>query len=1568
LKAFRLFSWPASLFFCLFVAFWGQWSPLFADDIPPHAAHTANAQLVIAPVCVGNPSVIQILNDIGAPDAILQIDVFNDAVIDFEFRRDNPPAGNLRYNFTAPGRYPVRLTIRDSVNGTPTYETTGFAEVLSRPEITFITPNFTICSNDVAQLLVIVDASTTTNPQFSWSPRGFLDNSNIANPKASRLPAGITKFFVQVADPNLHTCSYNDSVSINVQAPPTVNAGADQTICNFPSPFNLSATAQGGTFFRWQPASSVSNPLIPNPQTRIDSTTTFTVTVSSDAQFTCTGRDTVRVSVLNAMAGEDQTICDTKNAELTAKGTLPGCRIQWTLENGNPIPPAHIRSGSPNGPTIEVQPFRDACYRLSITNCPSCNPNNSTEDVVCVKYKTSNSTAAGRDTFVCRGDSVQMQATPGARRYEWSPKSSLSDPFIANPKASPRITTNYTVQITDTSGCVTFPIVTVFYRHLPFYAGLAKDSIVCRGDRVTLSRGGTGPTIQYTWQPTTFFVAGNANSTNPTVLPQGNITYTYTINDRSNNCQYTDTFRLNLRERPVDGRVNGDTLLCLGEATTLVGTGNLRYEWFNVPEPGFYDSLEVQPSRTTTYRVLPYNAQCPARDTLAIRVQVEPVPSGRIISPTQGCWNRNVTIRLNYQNPRSEDQVIWDWQGANVNLAPGGNLQSGPFLVQWNTIRTARIQALLITAVGCSTQFEHTIRVFPTPIVDAGAERVVCLGEVVQLAGAITNTSEGTCSYQWLPADGLSNANSLNPFTTIRNSITYRLVATCNGCVSDTDSVRLQIVPRPLLIVDTGRVAICRGQSARLGTTVIPPAALDPYRYEWLPALGLSNNRIPNPIANPSETTTYTLITYDINGCASNRATVEVIVNELPKVEAGSDVKLCAGQEQGVWLEGRPLNLPPNFGSFRYEWIPKTGLTFPDQLRTFARPTQTTVYQLIAIDNRTGCRSDSSAIDTASRLTVEFIPVPRANVGDSVVRVCEGESIVIGGAPIGIGDNYRYRWTPVQGLRTPDSVTTIVIPKQTTTYWLSIEHEGCISTVDTVLVWVVPRPSVKTRNKENICPGDSIQLKVEYDAAWGPYTFNWIPPINISDTSALEPIVWPDTTTVYEVQITGALCRDLTFDTVEVRVFKAVVIDANPDDLTLRHCLSDSTAGFVLPAVISFPDSDQIERPYFVRWEPKESLTDSNSLNPIARPKETTIYTVTVTHRNCINQDTLRLNVIPTPDIRLSSDTNDVCGGDLVTISATGVSEITQYRWEWDDSLGVRQIQPDTLSLTFPIYQTRTFFYIAEEAICADTYAITIRVIPRALIDFDFELIPGCAPWQVSFRDLSRPAQFWRWDFGDGTDFTNEQHPYHTYQAAGTYDIELTVWSAGGCQDTLKVEKALRILPQLEISATSNPAPGSTLRFPDPKVQFNAEANFPPVRWFWRFGDGQYADVQNPQHTFAFPGSYYVEVIATDSVDCQDTVRLGPYSILEPTLDIPNYFTPNGDGQNDVWFIDYQGQEPYRLRVYDRIGRLMFETENPLERWNGTLDNSGGKAMETTYFYLLNIGDKKYTGNVTILR
>ena len=222
----------------------------------------------------------------------------------------------------------------------------------------------------------------------------------------------------------------------------------------------------------------------------------------------------------------------------------------------------------------------------------------------------------------------------------------------------------------------------------------------------------------------------------------------------------------------------------------------------------------------------------------------------------------------------------------------------------------------------------------------------------------------------------------------------------------------------------------------------------------------------------------------------------------------------------------------------------------------------------------------------------------------------------------------------------------------------------------------------------------------------------------------------------------------------------------------------------------------------------------------------------------------------------------------------------------------------------------------------------------------------------------------WQWDFGDGLGTDTAQNPSYTYNPSGTYNVTLVVQSVQGCWDTITVPVSIQGPP----TAGFNSSPAS--------VKVNENFNFSDfsftniINWDWDFGDtiGTSTD-QHPIYSYTAAGNYIVCLRVTDIFDCKDTICDEVIVFMPPQ--VPNAFSPNGDGTNNVFNVLGGPYKELDFKVYNNWGELIFESADQAKGWDGT--RNGVEQPVGVYVYTLiavTLDDEKHSikGDVTLLR
>jgi gliding motility-associated-like protein len=267
---------------------------------------------------------------------------------------------------------------------------------------------------------------------------------------------------------------------------------------------------------------------------------------------------------------------------------------------------------------------------------------------------------------------------------------------------------------------------------------------------------------------------------------------------------------------------------------------------------------------------------------------------------------------------------------------------------------------------------------------------------------------------------------------------------------------------------------------------------------------------------------------------------------------------------------------------------------------------------------------------------------------------------------------------------------------------------------------------------------------------------------------------------------------------------------------------------------------------------------------------------------------------------------------------------------------------------------------------CVDVSEQEFIVHPTPEAVFTVEPQPACAGYPVFFNNGSVNANGYQWSFGDGATSTADA-PLHTYEGPGLYDVLLVATGAGGCTDTLLVPGAVLVNPTPIADYTTD-----TLASVRNALQFN-NLSQGAVAYTWDFGDGEVSEAVHPTHLFPGDGGgYTVCLVAVNEFACPDTICKFIGVNADPGIYVPNTFTPNADGLNDVFLPVLNGYVGwnYRLLIFDRWGEVIHETRDRNEGWNGRA--RGRDAQIDVYVWKVIVerdGDARdHIGHVSLVR
>lgn len=267
-----------------------------------------------------------------------------------------------------------------------------------------------------------------------------------------------------------------------------------------------------------------------------------------------------------------------------------------------------------------------------------------------------------------------------------------------------------------------------------------------------------------------------------------------------------------------------------------------------------------------------------------------------------------------------------------------------------------------------------------------------------------------------------------------------------------------------------------------------------------------------------------------------------------------------------------------------------------------------------------------------------------------------------------------------------------------------------------------------------------------------------------------------------------------------------------------------------------------------------------------------------------------------------------------------------------------------------------------------DSIVHQIRLAPNVEARFTVPT-PACAPYTAVFQNTSLAGQQFLWDFGDGTTST-QTNPTHLYPTPGIYTIRLIAYDNATCNLSDTTYQTIEVSGQPTADFVYSPNPTEA------NIAITFQNNSIGGTWYkWIFGDGDsLITIQRDttvRHQYLRSGTYNACLIAYNDAGCSDTICQNITVTVNDIVDVPNAFSPNGDGRNDKIFVRGFGIAKMTWRIYNRWGVEVYTSVNINEGWDGTY--KGRLQPQDVYHYTLQIefanGDKtSKKGDITLLR
>ena len=879
---------------------------------------------------------------------------------------------------------------------------------------------------------------------------------------------------------------------------------------------------------------------------------------------------------------------------------------------------------------------------------------------------------------------------------------------------------------------------------------------------------------------------------------------------------------------------------------------------------------------------------------------------------------------------------------------------------------TYAVQLIVTTSTGCVDSITYNVVVPYTPVAEFTMGNV-CDGTAGTFTSVSTVTNGTITLDSWDFGDGNTATGSpVNHTYATNGTYTVVLTSTTNdGCVDDT-TMTITIYPNP--IADFTATAPCEGDLTTLTDNSNPNGGTIT-TYEW----DVDNNGTVDYTGNPAShnfgpagtyNVSYTVTT--LNGCSGN-VVLPVTVHPNPVADF-TLTNICEGQVANF----NDASAVATGAITGWDWDFGDGNTSTAQNPSNTYGTQN-VYTVELV-----ATSDQGCTDTMTQ-TIDVYPIPVADF--SPQSVCLNIPVnfmdqstvdntnttnVINQWDWDLGDGTTYT-----GIQNPPTHVYGTAGNYNISLTVTTDN-GCTNSL-TVPLSIYEKPVADFTFTDDCVdlPSDFTDLSTVV----GSVVNSWKWDFGDGNTSTTQNPTHNYTTAgTYNVEliVTSAFgCTDTIVQPV-IRYPMPTASFTAPFECEYDSVQFTNTSTVIAPSTIfsevwGFGDGSPL-------------VTTQDPAHLYASEGTYAVTLIVTTDHGCVDDTVMNVTVHPQPNVDFTG--TNVCINEPPTVFTNQSSVVTGSMASWNWNFGDNTVSP--LQDPTHVYGSAGVYNVQLIGIsdmgCADTAVHPVEVYEKPIAAFTSDVTEGCDPLDVVFQDQSTHNATsiiaWDWDLGNGTS-SADQNPGTQYDGSGTlldmfYDVTLIVTNDNGCMDTVSVANYITVHP--DPIADFRPMPEITDEH-NPIIDFD-NTSINGESYYWDFGDGDSSALFEPSHFYTDTGVFNVMLVAATQYGCVDTTYANVYIEPVPGIHVPNAFTPDGDGVNDVFLPILHAYDSwqYELYIYDRWGQIIFESFAPHIGWDGTV--KGVPASEKTDVFVWQVvlkdtrsgEEKEFIGHVTLLK
>ncbi len=1150
----------------------------------------------------------------------------------------------------------------------------------------------------------------------------------------------------------------------------------------------------------------------------------------------------------------------------------------------------------------------------------------------------------------------------------------------------------YTLTVMSTAGCTYSTTLATNINTTVPTASATNGTLTC-AQTSTILTGGPSTGVTYSWSGPG--ILGSTTSANITATVTGNYSLVTTsiLTGCSSTVSAVGTVTNNLTTPTVTAGSN-QVITCAAPSVTLTGnaTAGSNLNWSSGATT---NTTSVGGAGTYTLTATNPGTGCFSTST----VQVLPsagTPNGTVGSVTSSITCSNLSVGVSITSTISP--LTYSWTGPGTIASPTSSA---------TTVSSGGTYTITITnTASCSQSYPVVVPTNTTPVNAvasiAASSSITCNTTSLTLSSTPTGANY---TYSWTGPNILSGANTANPAVGAGGSYSVTITNTVNGCSGVTGTTNVTVPSNTIVPTISLSVTSVTTTCSSPNTTVTATASSNPNTtYTWTaPGSGTINNTsVSTPSLGGSGVFTVA-VTNTVNGCSSAQATVNVATDaNVPTftLSANATTVNCTTPTPGVTISTTPSGIS-------YVWSPA-----PNTGGNTSSPTFTAAgnYTCLVTNTVNGCSTNVPMVAVTLNTTA---PTATATPASSIT--CSSTSISIS-STITPATNVTYSWSGPTVVSGANTLSPTIGSGGNYVVAMTNTANGCSNsyTVNVPTNTTVPTMSLSTNAFTTTCSAPSVVISATSNADPAT-TYSWTSPATgtISNTGISNPSVGGNG--VFTVTATNSVNGCISaLGTV------SITADANTPTFTLSASVatvscSDPAPGVSLTTTVTGVTYQWSPAPASGGNTANPTFTASgnytcvitNTVNNCstnlpqvavnvntASPALTITPSVSIT---CLfSTVTITSTAIPSsstyswtgPGITGSTTgssitanaagiytlvaTDPVNGCTTMSVSSVGTNTTlptltaTASSTIINCSLGSTTLTANGSSSTSwitptgpaanPLVVTVAGDYTATvtDAVngCkTDTVVTIVNDVLQPDANAGAATVIPCSSNSVTLLGTSTTtdAVTYNWSGPNAESIIsggNTSMPI----VASTGVYTLTVTNAGsGCSQTATVNVS-------QGNVTAAFTPDTTMGEAPLTVNFT-NGSSGATTYSWDFGNGSVSTSTNTNTVFDTEGTYTVVLIASSSL-CSDTTQRVITVENGFTIEIPNVFSPNNDGANDVFKIKTTGVKSAEGSIYNRWGQLLYSWDVLNASWDGKASN-GENCPDATYFYIIKVIDKK---------